>query len=67
RWPELLTACWVVGLRIPAIVATLGTLGLYRGVMARWPELLTACWVVGLRIPAIVATLGTLGLYRGVM
>jgi AI-2 transport system permease protein len=26
----------VVGLRIPAIVATLGTLGLYRGVMLLW-------------------------------
>ncbi|HCM4294150.1 TPA: autoinducer 2 ABC transporter permease LsrC [Klebsiella quasipneumoniae] len=34
----------VVGLRIPAIVATLGTLGLYRGVMLLW----TGKWIEGL-------------------
>ncbi|MCD4539208.1 autoinducer 2 ABC transporter permease LsrC [Klebsiella pneumoniae subsp. pneumoniae] len=35
----------VVGLRIPAIVATLGTLGLYRGVMLLWTG---GKWVEGL-------------------
>ena len=35
----------VVGLRIPAIVATLGTLGLYRGVMLRWTG---GKWIEGL-------------------
>lgn len=35
----------VVGLRIPAIVATLGTLGLYRGVMLLWPG---GKWIEGL-------------------
>ncbi|HDX8791604.1 TPA: autoinducer 2 ABC transporter permease LsrC [Klebsiella michiganensis] len=35
----------VVGLRIPAIVATLGTLGLYRGVMLLWTG---GKWIEGL-------------------
>ncbi|RXI16549.1 autoinducer 2 ABC transporter permease LsrC [Klebsiella michiganensis] len=35
----------VVGLRIPAIVATLGTLGLYRGVMLLWSG---GKWIEGL-------------------
>ena len=35
----------VVGLRIPAIVATLGTLGLYRGVMLMWTG---GKWIEGL-------------------
>ncbi|MBS2068515.1 autoinducer 2 ABC transporter permease LsrC [Klebsiella pneumoniae] len=35
----------VVGLRIPAIVATLGTLGLYRGVMLLW---IGGKWIEGL-------------------
>ena len=35
----------VVGLRIPAIVATLGTLGLYRGVMVLWTG---GKWIEGL-------------------
>ena len=35
----------VVGLRIPAIVATLGTLGLYRGVMLLWTG---GKWIKGL-------------------
>lgn len=35
----------VVGLRIPAIVATLGTLGLYRGVMLLWTS---GKWIEGL-------------------
>ncbi len=35
----------VVGLRIPAIVATLGTLGLYRGVMLLWSG---GNWIEGL-------------------
>ncbi|ELK0739652.1 TPA: autoinducer 2 ABC transporter permease LsrC [Klebsiella oxytoca] len=35
----------VVGLRIPAIVATLGTLGLYRGVMLLWTA---GKWIEGL-------------------
>ncbi|ENF6403762.1 autoinducer 2 ABC transporter permease LsrC [Klebsiella variicola] len=35
----------VVGLRIPAIVATLGTLGLYRGVMLPWTG---GKWIEGL-------------------
>lgn len=35
----------VVGLRIPAIVATLGTLGLYRGVMLLWTD---GKWIEGL-------------------
>ena len=35
----------VVGLRIPAIVATLGTLGLYRGVMLLWS---VGKWIEGL-------------------
>lgn len=35
----------VVGLRIPAIVATLGTLGLYRGVMMLWTG---GKWIEGL-------------------
>ncbi|HCE8848137.1 TPA: autoinducer 2 ABC transporter permease LsrC [Klebsiella oxytoca] len=36
----------VVGLRIPAIVATLGTLGLYRGVMLLWTG---GKWIEGLQ------------------
>jgi AI-2 transport system permease protein len=35
----------VVGLRIPAIVATLGTLGLYRGAMLLWTG---GKWIEGL-------------------
>ncbi|XTZ40444.1 autoinducer 2 ABC transporter permease LsrC [Salmonella enterica] len=35
----------VVGLKIPAIVATLGTLGLYRGLMLLWSE---GKWIEGL-------------------
>lgn len=35
----------VVGLRIPAIVATLGTLGLYRGIMLLWTG---GTWIEGL-------------------
>ncbi len=35
----------VVGLRIPAIVATLGTLGLYRGMMLLWTG---GKWIEGL-------------------
>ncbi len=37
----------VVGLRIPAIVATLGTLGLYRGAMLLWTD---GKWIEGLPV-----------------
>ena len=63
----------VVGLRIPAIVATLGTLGLYRGVMLLWTG---GKWIEGLpdslkslSEPAFigVSPLGWLVLARGLL
>ncbi len=45
RWPGRFNGLLVVGLRIPAIVATLGTLGLYRGVMLLWTG---GKWIEGL-------------------
>ncbi len=44
-WRGLSTACWLPWLKIPAIVATLGTLGLYRGVMLLWTG---GKWIEGL-------------------
>lgn len=46
----------VVGLRIPAIVATLGTLGLYRGAMLLWTD---GKWIEGL--PASLKALSVPG------